>query len=105
MERQRRSSFLLGVSFEVVSMEGFGEDCEYNVKDVPLFFWHPKRKEGRLHRLPLFDLVRLMRIRVTELIGVSMRIIRDVRPMTPVCNANVGIKICNSKLFPNFMHV
>jgi hypothetical protein len=52
-----------------------------------------KRKEGRLHRLPLFDLVRLMRIRVTERIGVSMRIIRDVCSMTLICTANIDIKI------------
>ena len=64
-----------------------------------------KRKERRLHRLPLFDLVRLRRIRVIKLIGVSMRIIQDVRPMTPVCNTNVGIKNENAKLFPNFMHI
>jgi hypothetical protein len=58
-----------------------------------IFGFAKKRKEGRLHRLPLFDLVRLMRIRVTELIGVSMRIIRDVCSMTPVCTVNIDIKI------------
>ena len=70
----------------------------------PRFFSETtKRKEGRLHRWPLFDLVRLMRIRVTERIGVSMRIIRDVYSMTLVCIAKIGIIIGMTKLHSDFM--
>jgi hypothetical protein len=44
-----------------------------------------------------------MRIRVIELIGVSMRIIRDVCPMTPVCIAKIDIIIETAKIHSAFM--
>jgi hypothetical protein len=70
-------------------------------------------KEGVFTDSPLSSLVRLMRIfECNEQIGVSMRIIRDVYSLPPVCIAkiykNIGTPKQHSKIFvfyELFLHI